>query len=103
MVQRGEESRFAFKARLPIGVGQHAWRQHLEGDVPTEAGVACAIDLAHSAGAEPRVHLIVAKSLSDHGIVRILRWPTTTSCVFCTRSLRRTGALVGNPSTRRSR
>ncbi len=49
MIERGEDLRFAMKAREPIRVAGERIRQDLQRDVATELGVAGAIHLAHSA------------------------------------------------------
>ena len=61
MIERGEDFRFALKAREPIGVGcQRRW-QDLHGDPALQARVRRAIDLTHSAGTERRQDLVGAQ------------------------------------------
>jgi hypothetical protein len=52
MIQRREQPRLARKSRQPIRIAREARWQHLDGDVPSELGVARAIHLAHPARPE---------------------------------------------------
>ena len=62
MVQRGRRTRLLLEAVEPVGVGGKGGREDLDGDVPAEARVARAIDLAHAAGADERDDLIRAEA-----------------------------------------
>jgi hypothetical protein len=48
MIQRGEEVRFTFESREPIGVARKSLGQDLDGDVAAERGIAGTLDLAHA-------------------------------------------------------
>ena len=52
MIQRGQRLRFAREASQPVRVAGERRGQHLDGDLAIELRVACAIDLAHSAGTD---------------------------------------------------
>ncbi len=52
MIERREHLRFAAEPRQAIRIDREDLRQHLQRDVATELRIACAIDLAHPAGAE---------------------------------------------------
>jgi hypothetical protein len=54
MIERCEQSRFAFEARHATGVGRERRRQDLQGDITIQLRVARAIDLTHAPGAERR-------------------------------------------------
>ena len=69
VVERREQSRFAFETGQAIGIGRPLGRQHLEGHVAPEPGVACAVDLAHAAGARKGPHVVMTKALSDDVVV----------------------------------
>ena len=58
MVQRGQYARLAFKARLPVLIGEPEIGHDLERDVPTERRVAGPIDAPHAAGAEKSRDLV---------------------------------------------
>ncbi len=58
MIQRREDLRFPLEARHPFGIGMCQIRERLDGDVPAEARIAGAIDLAHAAGADGGEDLI---------------------------------------------
>ena len=49
---------FEFEAAQPVGVGRKGIRKKFESDDPVEAGVASAVNLAHTSGAEWRKHLV---------------------------------------------
>jgi hypothetical protein len=51
MIQQRQHARFALESSETIAIGRNLRRQDLECDVPGEPGVACAIHLAHRAGA----------------------------------------------------
>jgi hypothetical protein len=57
VIQRRDRPRFAFEADSALGIGRGVRRQDFDGDRAIEAGIACAIYLAHAAGAEQRVDL----------------------------------------------
>ena len=52
MVQCGEGLRFTVEPRQALGVGSNRRGQHLDGDLPRQVGVRCAIHLAHPTGAD---------------------------------------------------
>ena len=58
MVQRRQRPGFAVEARAPVGVEGEGLGQDLDRDVPTQFRVRCAIDLAHTAGAERRADCV---------------------------------------------
>ena len=60
MIQRGDGARLTLEALASLGIVGDLRRQDLDRHVPTEPGVAGAVDLAHPARAEPRVDLIRA-------------------------------------------
>jgi hypothetical protein len=61
VVERGEKVRLALEARETLGLAGLR-RQHLDGDVTTELGVARAIDFAHAPGAQRAANLIGAET-----------------------------------------
>jgi hypothetical protein len=58
---------FLNEAPLAIGVGDSFCRQHLDGDVAVEMGVAGPLNDTHAAFAESLSDLIMAERPSDHG------------------------------------
>ena len=60
MIERCEQSCFAFEARQAIGVRRERRRQDLQRDVAPELGIARAIHFAHPAGPEQRDDLVDA-------------------------------------------
>src|SRR4030095_11559038 len=56
MVERREQTRFALEPRAALRTAGECARQDLDRDVAPELGVPRAIDLAHSAGANPRLN-----------------------------------------------
>jgi len=58
MIERCEQSCFAFEARHAIGVRREQRRQKLQRDVAPKLGVARAINLPHTASAKWRDDLI---------------------------------------------
>ena len=66
MVERRQQARFAREARPALGIGGEVRRQDLDRDVTPELGVACAIDLAHAAGAERGDDRVRAELTADH-------------------------------------
>ena len=52
VVQGGEHLRLALEAGDALGIGRKGRRQNLDRDVTIELGIACAVDLAHAAGAQ---------------------------------------------------
>ena len=62
MVQRRQDLRFAFESRQPLGVVGKGGREHLDGDVAIEPGIARAIDLAHPSLAQFGGDLIGAEA-----------------------------------------
>jgi hypothetical protein len=51
VVQRGEQTRFPFKADQPFVIGGDDRRQHFDRYIATQFRVASAIHLTHAAGA----------------------------------------------------
>ena len=66
MVERGQHFGLALEARDTVGFGQDRVRKDLDRHFATELQVASVIDLAHAAGAQQRLHLVVAEHWSDH-------------------------------------
>ena len=64
VIQRRQRARLALEARQPIRIGREQIGQHLDGDVALEPGVARAIHLAHSAGADRRDDLVDADAVT---------------------------------------
>jgi hypothetical protein len=60
MIERCEQSCFAFEARDAIGVSRERRRQDFQRDVAPKPGVACAIHFAHPAGPEGTEDLVDA-------------------------------------------
>jgi len=58
VIQRGERLRFACEAREPVGVRRKQLRQHLDGHVAIQSGIAGAKDFAHAADAQGRDDLV---------------------------------------------
>ena len=52
VIQRGQRSGFTLEPRARIGVERKHVRENLDRDISTELDVACAIHIAHPAGAE---------------------------------------------------
>ena len=70
MIERCEQSGFAFEARHAIGVRGERRRQDLQRDVALQLGVARAIHLAHPAGPEGAEDLVDADAgarFNGHG------------------------------------
>ena len=61
MIQRRERARFAIEPREPAGITRERVRQDLDRDLAAELAVARAVDLAHAADADQRLHLIAAE------------------------------------------
>src|SRR5262249_10914830 len=64
VVERGQELRFALEAGQAFAVGRELGWKNLQRHVAIELRIACAIDLAHTAGAERREDLVRAESSS---------------------------------------
>ena len=64
MIERREQTRFALEPREAIGAAGECARQDFDRDVAPELRVARAIDLAHAAGADPRLDLVDAQTAS---------------------------------------
>jgi hypothetical protein len=62
VVEAGDGLGFALETGADIRVARQPGRQDLDGDVAPEAGVACAIDLAHSARAQRGKDLVGTKT-----------------------------------------
>ena len=66
VVQRRQHAGFAFEAGHLVGAVQHLGRKQFEGHVAAQFGVDGAVDLAHAAGADLFLDLIVEEGLADH-------------------------------------
>ena len=66
MIERRERARLAREAGAAPGVGGEVQRQDLDGDVATELGVVCAVDLAHAPFAQLAEDAERSKRLTDH-------------------------------------
>ncbi len=62
--------RLVLEAQETIGIGRKGLRQHLNGNIASEPGIARAIHLTHSAGAEQRRDTVDAYLSADHGCSR---------------------------------
>jgi hypothetical protein len=62
MSQRGEHLRFTLEPRATIGICGPCVGEHLDRDLARQAGVSCAIDLAHAPCAKQRDDLITAET-----------------------------------------
>ncbi len=60
MGQRGDRQRLALESRQAIGIGGKRLRQHLDGDVALQLGIARAVHVAHAARADVRSDLVGA-------------------------------------------
>src|SRR5262245_57444255 len=59
-VERGQHARLAIEASEPFAIVAEHRREHLDRNVASQLGVVSAKDVAHPAGAEPRVDAIYA-------------------------------------------
>ena len=66
MVQCGRRLGFANKSALSVGIGVCCRWQDLDGDEPTEAGIAGFVDHAHPAFTERPEDLVVREGLTNH-------------------------------------
>ena len=66
MIQRGEHSRFAFKAREPIGVARERLRQDLDGDVASKLRVVRPVHFAHAARTQEGLQAVPADDPIRH-------------------------------------
>jgi hypothetical protein len=64
VIQRGEQVRFTFEPREPLGIVGQRFGQDFEGDVATELRVACPINLSHAARADGGEDLVRSESRS---------------------------------------
>jgi hypothetical protein len=62
MVQRRKCFGFTLKSSESRSIGRECFGQNLDGDIPIEPCVACAIDLAHSARADGGKDLVRAEA-----------------------------------------
>jgi hypothetical protein len=60
MAERRQHFRLALEAGQPFGIVCERLGQHLDGDMAIELGVACAVDLAHSACTDGSLNLVRA-------------------------------------------
>ena len=67
IVQGRQRSRFSFEASQSIGIAGKRRRQHLDRDVASQPGIACAIDVANSPGSKDRDELVVAETRAGEG------------------------------------
>ncbi len=57
MIQRGQHAGFAIEAREPAGIAREAVRQYFDRHLAAERQISCAVNLAHAADADQRLHL----------------------------------------------
>ena len=84
MVQRRGRLRLLREPAEAIRIGSEARRQHLDGDLAPEHGVAGPVHLAHAAGAERRENLASTKSVASseaHRCWRVYLQPITSPYV----------------------
>ena len=62
MIERGEDFRFALKAREPIGISRERWWQDLDRDLAFQPGVRRPIHLTHPAFADLRGDVVSAEA-----------------------------------------
>ena len=74
MVQRGEDFGFALEAGQAFGIGRHCLRQDLDGDLPLQVGVRCAIHLTHATHAERGHDFVRAEARAGDQSQRHVRW-----------------------------
>jgi hypothetical protein len=65
VIQRRQNFRFALESCHALGVAGKRFGQDLESDVALQLGVACAVNLAHSARTDGRENLIQTDSSPD--------------------------------------
>jgi len=65
MIERGHHACLVLETRQTICVRGERSRQNLDGDIAAKLGVMGAIDIAHAAPAEERLHLIPSKPPAD--------------------------------------
>ncbi len=54
MIERGNGTRFLLKTPQAVGIGGEGSGQNLDGDIASQALIACAVNFAHTAGADQR-------------------------------------------------
>jgi hypothetical protein len=65
VAERGQDARLALQPRHQFGICGERWAQDLQRDVPLQACIARAVDLAHSARAEQREDFVDANTAAD--------------------------------------
>ena len=60
MIQGGEQLCFALETGQPLRIAGEVLGQHLDRDITIERYIACSVNLAHTAGAEPFGDLVGA-------------------------------------------
>jgi hypothetical protein len=65
VIERREKTRFALESRHPLTVLSESRREDLDGDLASEPGVPCSVDLAHSPGAEHRKDFVRTEARTD--------------------------------------
>ena len=73
VVERGDDLGFPPEARQTVGVSRESVGKNLQRNITIQFRVACAVDLAHPAGAEHRDDFIGAEARSGgegHGLRR---------------------------------
>ena len=81
MIQRREHARFAIEAREPAGIAREGVRQHLDRHLAAELRVPGAVDLAHAADADERLHFVAAECLVDERRVRVSEAGRHVACM----------------------
>lgn len=61
MVERTEDAGFLLEAFEAVTIGREGFGENFDGDGALEAGVACAVDFAHSASAERGLNFVGAE------------------------------------------
>ena len=64
MAERGNRAGFEFEAMEAIGITGQLAREHFQGDVAAETGIAGAVDFAHAAGSDEPKNLIGTESIA---------------------------------------
>jgi hypothetical protein len=67
VIQRGEQLRFAFKARDPLRVAAEQVGEDFDGDLPVQVRVLSTIDFSHTSSAEFLDNSTVGDGLADSG------------------------------------
>ena len=62
VIERRERLRLALEPRDALWVGGQRLRQYLDGDLPTECGVGCAVHLTHPANSNNSYYFIATEA-----------------------------------------